>query len=312
MNRATRIRAARAEYLAMRRTLGYQLADPEHLLQQFVDYLDTIGADSITIDNALTWARQPAGADPYWWSVRLSTVRVFARYLHAVDPDLAQPIPPRLLPTRPCRAVPYLYSGQQVLAIMNATDRLRKPLRRETLRTLIGLLAATGMRVGEAIVADVTDLDLTRGTIRVTGKLGRVRVLPLHPSTSQALADYLQLRTTALPTPKTSALFVSNAGTRLIYNCVQDTFARLAAQAGVSATSRRCRPRIHDLRHSFAVNSLTDAYRSGADIDGRLALLSNYLGHRDPASTYWYLTGSPELFGLVADRLEHRLAGRRT
>ena len=102
MNRSTRIRAARAEYLAMRRTLGYQLTDPEHLLQQFVDYLDTIGADSITIDNALTWARQPAGADPYWWSARLSTIRVFARYLHAVDPDLAQPIPPRLLPTRPC------------------------------------------------------------------------------------------------------------------------------------------------------------------------------------------------------------------
>ena len=180
MNRANRIRAARAEYLAMRRTLGYQLTDPEHLLQQFVDYLDTIGADSITIDNALTWARQPAGADPYWWSVRLSTVRVFARYLHAVDPDLAQPIPPRLLPTRPCRAVPYLYSEQQVLAIMNATDRLRKPLRRVTVRTLIGLLAVTGMRVGEAIAADVTDLDLTRGTIRVTGKLGP------GPSTSAA------------------------------------------------------------------------------------------------------------------------------
>ena len=148
MNRANRIRAARAEYLAMRRTLGYQLTDPEHLLQQFVDYLDTIGADSITIDNALTWARQPAGADPYWWSVRLSTVRVFARYLHAVDPDLAQPIPLRLLPTRPCRAVPYLYSEQQVLAIMNATDRLRKPLRRVTVRTLIGLLAVTGMFSG--------------------------------------------------------------------------------------------------------------------------------------------------------------------
>lgn len=219
--------------------------------------------------------------------------------------------PADLVPWRPCRATPYLYSGADIAALITAAASLRFPLRVTTYQTLIGLLAVTGMRIGEAIRLDGGDLDLVGGVLTVRqSKFGKSRLLPLHPTTTDALRGYLQRRDRLHPQPSTPAVFISPAGTRLAYCNVQATFARLARRAGLQPRSASCRPRIHDLRHSFAVASLLDAYASGQDGQARLTLLATYLGHVDPASTYWYLSAAPELLALAGQRLEDHLRER--
>ena len=301
---------ALADYLAMRRALGYRLVRPEKLLGQFLDYLDAADAQTVTVDLALSWARLPVGGELNWWAYRLSVLRAFATYLHTLDP--AHEVPAAdLLAWRPRRATPYLYSDADITALISAAGSLRTALRRATIATLIGLLAVTGMRVGEAIALDRDDLDLAAGRLLVRhGKFGKTRELPLHPSTNQALGRYLRLRARLAPATGTAALFVSTAGTRLIYCNVQHTFHRLVGLAGLAPRSASCRPRIHDLRHSFAVRAMLDAYAAGQDGQVRLTLLSTYLGHVHPANTYWYLSASPELMAVAGGRLEAHLAGR--
>jgi integrase len=301
---------ALADYLAMRRALGYRLARPEKLLGQFLDYLDRAGAPTVTVELALSWARLPTGGDVSWWSQRLSVVRGFAAYLHTLDP--AHEVPAAdLLAWQPRRATPYLYSDQDITALIAATASLRTPLRRATFATLIGLLAVTGMRVGETITLDCDDLDLSAGLLVVRhAKFGKTRQLILHPTTVDALRSYLHQRGQLTPAPATAALLVSTAGTRLLYCNIHWTFQRLVRRAGLTPRSTPCRPRIHDLRHSFAVRSMLDAYTAGQDGQSRLTLLSTWLGHVHPAHTYWYLSASPELMAVAGQRLEARLAGR--
>jgi integrase len=299
-----------ADYLALRRALGYRMARPQKLLGQFLDHLDQVGADTVTVAAALDWARLPAGADSNWWAHRLSVVRGFASYLQALDPRHQVPAAD-LLPHRPRRASPYLYSDTDIAGLIAATGTLRSSLRRATFATLIGLLAVTGMRVGEAIALNRGDVDLAAGRLTVRyGKFGKARELTLHPSTVEALRRYQRLRDRLAPATGTPALFVSLAGTRLIYCNVHATFHRLVARAGLRPRSASCRPRIHDLRHSFAVRAMLDAYAAGQDGQIRLTLLSTWLGHVHPGSTYWYLSASPELMALAAARLEAHLAGR--
>lgn len=304
------LRDALADYLAMRHVLGYRLARAEKLLGQFLDYLEQAGAATVTVELALSWARLPAGGDTSWWAHRLSVVRGFATYLHTLDP--AHEVPAAdLLSWQPRRATPYMYSDQDITALIAATASLRTPLRRATFATLIGLLAVTGMRVGEAIALDCDDLDLGAGLLLVRhGKFSKSRQLMLHPSTVDALRAYLRQRGQLTPAPATAALLVSTAGTRLLYCNVHWTFQRLMRRAGLTPRSTRCRPRIHDLRHSFAVRSMLDAYTAGQDGQSRLTLLSTWLGHTHPANTYWYLSASPELMAVAGQRLEARLAGR--
>jgi integrase len=237
--------------------------------------------------------------------VRLAAVRPFARYLAAIIPGTQIP-PPGLLPGPVSRrAVPYLYSGSEITALMAAAGAIRTPLRAATCQTLTGLLAVTGMRAGEVIRLDRTDLDWEHGLLTVRGgKFGKSRQLPLHPATVTALASYAALRDAHCPRPVTAAFFVSIAGTRLIYKNVHRTFHQLTRQAGLQPRSPACRPRIHDLRHTFAVTTLAGWYRDGGDVAARLPLLSTWLGHADPADTYWYLTGTPELLALAAARLD--------
>ncbi len=304
----TLLRAALADYLALRRALGYRLDRPQKLLDQFLAHLEAAHADVVTVQNALEWAQLPANSGSNWWGYRLSTVRGFATYLHALDP--AHEVPAAgLLPQRPQRATPYLYSDADVAALMAAAGTLSTPLRRATVVTLIGLLAVTGIRVGEAIALDRTDIDLTTGRLLVRhGKFDKTRQLWLHPTTLDALKRYQRLRDRAAPPTGTTAFFVSAAGTRLLYCNVHNTFHRLAAWAGLTPRSTACRPRIHDLRHSFAVHAMIDAYTSGQDGQVRLTLLSTWLGHVHPASTYWYLSASPELMTVAGLRLEAHLA----
>jgi len=188
---------------------------------------------------------------------------------------------------------------------------LRSSLRVATYRTLIGLLAVTGLRVGEAIRLDRCDLDLTHELLVVRdSKFGKSREVPLHPSTVRALRDYRRLRDRLQPTPSTPALFISPARTRLIYCNVHATFRQLRRRAGLQPRSASCRPRIHDLRHTFAIRTLLDGYQTDGDVQPRLALLSTYLGHVNPDSTYWYLSAAPELLALAGQRLERHLGAR--
>jgi len=234
--------------------------------------------------------------------------RGFATYLHSLDPSTEVP-PTDLLPLRSHRAVPYLYSDGDIVALMTAAEEiLRSPLRVLTYRTLIALLAVTGMRIGEAIRLNRHDLDFEAVLLTVRlSKFGKSRELPLHTITLEALQSYIRQRDQLLPRPTAPSLFVSTVGTRLLYCDVHWTFLRLVRHVGLQPRSMACRPRLHDLRHTFAVRTVMDAYRADADVAARLPLLSTYLGHTHPANTYWYLSAAPELLALAGKRLERSL-----
>jgi len=303
------LRGQLANYLALRRALGYRLERPEKLLNQFLDHLEHGSEEVITVPSALGWAQLPANADSNWWAYRLGVVRGFATYLHAIDPVHEVPAT-GLLPQRPLRASPYLYSDAEIAELIAATATLRTPLRQATFATLIGLLATTGIRIGEAIGLDRGDVDLASGRLTIRfGKFGKTRELALHPSTIEALRTYRRLRDKSAPPTGTSAFFVSTVGTRLIYCNVHHTFHRLIQDVGLTARSASCRPRIHDLRHTFAVKAMLDAYAAGEDGQTRLTLLSTWLGHVHPRHTYWYLSAAPELMALAGQRLETHLVG---
>jgi integrase/recombinase XerD len=297
------------DYVALRRSLGFKLEREARLLPDFVACVEKSESPGITVPLALAWAKQPSDATSNWWATRLAMVRGFAHYARTLDPR--HEVPPRdLLPVTRSRPSPYIYSEADVRALMDATHRvyrLRDPFRSHTYRTLIGLLASTGMRVGEAIDLDHTDLDSKEGILTVrNGKFDKSREVPLHPSTLDALREYACHRDRRFPHPQSSAFLLSLASTRLFYKNVHPTFLRLVEWAGLAKRQPR-RPRIHDLRHSFAVHTLADAYHAGLDVERQVPLLSTYLGHVNPSSTYWYLSAVPELLGAAARRLETSL-----
>jgi len=304
----TALRQALSDYLAVSRALGYRLARAEKLLA-ILAFVEDRGEEHLTIETALAWATTPAGADPSWMSRRLSDVRRFAVHLRGIDPATQVP-PADILPARTRRATPYLYSAEEISALMTATATLRGSHRQATYRTLIGLLAVTGMRVGEVIGLDSDDFDALGGVLTIRcGKFGKSRELPLHRTTVAALEDYLDRADRPHQASTVPALLLSPAGTRLLYVNLQNTFQRLVRHCGIAPRSTACRPRLHDLRHGFAVNTILDAYRDGDDPGARLAILSTYLGHINPVHTYWYLSASPELLKLAGDRLERHLGG---
>lgn len=305
------LRSALNDYLATRRALGFKLEDAARLLSNFVDHVEEAGATTVTTELALAWATRPQGTHPSWWAARLGAVRGFAKYLAAVDPTTEVP-PVDLLPHRSRRAVPYLYSPDEIAALMAAARRLRSPLRAATYETLIGLLAATGMRVGEAIGLARPDVDLGSETLVVrAGKFNKSREVLVHESTVAALKAYAGIRDRLCPLPAAPNFLVSTAGTRLIYKNVQFVFSQLTREVGLVPRSPRCRPRIHDLRHRFAVETLRRWHEAGLDVEAHLPALSTYLGHTNPSSTYWYLTATPELLATAAERLEVHTGGQR-
>ncbi len=299
------------EYLAVRRSLGYKLERAGKLLMQFLVWLDERDHSVITTDRALEWATLPPATGSNWHRQRLSVVRGFAAHLHAIDPTHEVP-PADLLLSRPRRAVPYLYTDREVLALMDASSIIPTPHRAATMRALIGLLAVSGMRIGEAIRLDRSDIDTGHALIVVRdSKFGKSRELALDLTTIAALRRYLGRGDRPTPVEPTAAVFTSATGTRLTYCNVHLAFKRIVHHAGLQPRSAGCRPRPHDLRHTFAVNSILDAYRFGDDVQARLPLLSTYLGHVHPGSTYWYLQAAPELLALAGQRLEDHLQGGR-
>ena len=297
---------ALTDYLAVRRSLGFKLTRDGLLLRQFVAFCEQTGANRITSEVALVWVTSPAKASPSWLNMRLSMVRGFACWLQASHPSTE--VPPRgwLPPVR--RTTPYLYSEADIVALMAAAQRARWPLSAATYETLVGLLAVTGLRIGEAIRLDRADVSLADGLLTIReSKFGKTRQVPIHPSTVENLRSYLRRRSTLSPAPSEPALFVHPAGNRINYEAVQGMFRSLVQRNGLTPRSERCRPTIHGLRHTFAVNTLVGWYRDGVDVQARLPVLSTWLGHADPKWTYWYLSATPELLTLAAQRLEDSL-----
>jgi integrase len=292
------------DYLAVRRALGHKLVGPEYLLEQFLAFLDQAGAKRVTTELAVAWATLPTGASAVYQAQRLSAVRRFASWLQSIEPSTEVP-PTDILTARPRRAVPYLYTDDEVAAIMAATQSLGSPMRRCTYEALIGLLVTTGLRVGEAIRLDRDDVCSGPDLVRVLrSKFDRSREVPLHPSTAQALRCYGQRRDELCPGPRSAGFFLNGTGTRLRYCNVHWVFQKLLRNAGLGACSGRGGPRMHDFRHTFATNTLLDWHRASADVQAMLPLLSTYMGHVGPESTFWYLSATPELLGLAARRLE--------
>jgi len=299
---------AAEDYLMVRRALGSKLEDYDHLLRDFVAFLEAAGATTVTIELAVAWAGLPGeGAHPSYLAKRLCVVRGFARHLQAFDSKAEVP-PVGLLASGTCRAIPYLYSDEEIAALMEAARSLTPVLRGATYETLIGLLRATGMRVGEAIRLGRNEVCFEEGVLVVwKSKFNKSRELALHESTLGALRAYAELRDELCPEPGASSFFVPRGGARLAYSTVQGTFAHLCQEIGLKARSERCRPRLHDLRHVFASSTLLGWYQAGLDVQAKLPLLSTYMGHANPASTYWYLSALPELLALAAERRERVL-----
>jgi integrase/recombinase XerD len=296
------------DYLRLRRALGFKLERHGRLLPSLVGHLESAGAATLTTELALTWATAVENK-PDEWAIRLSIARGFGIYLQSLDPDTEVP-PADLLPRKRRRADPYLYTEVEIADLMDAAKTLRFPLNRATYQTVIGLLASTGMRIGELIALDRDDLDPTERTLLVrNAKFADTRLLVLHRSTVKALDAYAALRDELWPEARTPAFFMSTAGTRLALANVETTFRYLVRTAGLEPRSERCHPRIHDFRHRMVVVSLVDWYRQGADVAALLPALSTYLGHTCPAFTFWYVSATPELLVLAAAHLEH--AGRR-
>jgi integrase len=297
------------DYLRLRRALGFKLERAGHLLPQLVAYLEAAGVATVTSELAIAWARLPGHTQPNHWAQRLAIARGFARYLRALDPATEVP-PAGVFPTRRHRPTPFLWSQRDICRLLESTRALRPALRAASYQALFGLLATCGMRVGEAVGLDRDDVDLRAGVITIRhAKFDRTRLVPLHPTVTEALSRYATERDRLCPRPRARAFFVSSAGTRLDRSGVGKTLRKITTALGMRTDS--VHPRAHDLRHSFAVDTLIRWQRSGLSVDEHIATLSTYLGHVSPADTYWYLSASPELMGLAAQRLHTRYGGRR-
>ncbi len=293
---------ALSDYLQLRHSLGHEVAEAGWLLPDFVRYLDTHDHPTVTIQAALNWAQHgEAGRVSTVGPRRMTAARGFARYLSGIDARTEVP-PLGLMPHRQRWRKPFIYTPAEIQAMTGQARSIQPPLRAATYDTLIGLLASSGLRIGEAIKLDRSDVDWTGGVLLIReSKFGKSRLVPLHTSTIGALSDHARLRDELQPRPKESSFFVSGTRHRLSYAVVSQTFRKLVDNARVG-TDAPSPPRLHDLRHTFAVRTLLSWYRSGEDVQARMPSLSTYLGHREPASTYWYLSAAPELLALAAAR----------
>ena len=301
------IRQAVEEYVAVRRSLGFDLRAPAGALRHFAAFMETEGAAYITAELALCWAMLPPRAQPATWAGRLGVVRRFAAWRRATDPRTEVPSQ-ELLPHRYRRKSPYIYTDEEIQDIVGSAAHLpsARGLRARTYATLFQLLAVSGMRVSEALALDLRDVDLEQGilTIRRT-KFGKSRLLPVHPSTTHALSRYRKERDRLVPGPATPGFFVSERGTRITDCSARYTFAKVCQEIGLRtrATGHGRGPRLHDLRHRFAARTLISWYRAGLEVERELPKLATYLGHVHINETYWYLEAVPELLELACERL---------
>lgn len=295
-------------YLALRRAVGFQLRDYDDLLAGFARFADARGETTVRAETALAWAA--AGSTDGACARRLSTVRGLARYLTAFDP--ATQIPPRGPFNPPERGTPHIYSEPEITRLIEAARELTPARFGATVATLIGLMASTGLRSSEARRLDHGHVDLDGEQITVWhSKSGRSRRLPVHASTVAALSDYAAARDEAGPASPEAAFFANCRDARMSAGVLSAAFRELRDRAGITRPAHERPAVIGDLRHTFAVTTILSWHRAGLDVQRQLPVLSAYLGHVNPAQTYWYLHGTPELMMLVAERLEHHPRGTR-
>lgn len=297
-------------YLNVRRHLGYDLSTSERVLKQFVSFLETKNEQYLTDELFLEWKRAFGKASQSTWARRLSMVRQFALWLHGLDPS--HQIPPQsLIPDRYRRKQPYIYSDDEIRRLIEGAMGLpsRDGLRAITYPAFFGLVSVTGLRISEAIALNDSDVDMENGIIRVcNGKNGRERLLPVTECTKSYLNEYARKRDRLLG-HFAEAFFVADEGIRLTDCAVRYNFAQVCQRVGLRPAQHFYRhgvgPRIHDLRHTFAVRVMINWYRQGKDIDAEMLKLINYLGHQDLSNTYWYIEAVPELLALAAQRVDH-------
>lgn len=294
-----------ANYLALRRSLGYKLEQDERLLRSFTTYLEEKSEPTITAAIAMEWALFPKNVRPSHWSKRLSVVRLFAQYLITFVPETEVP-DKSLLYAKTQRTEPYLYTDKQVKQILDACLKEKsKGLRHLTYYTLFGLLVVTGCRIREIVNLTVNNVNLETGIITIRGsKFGKSRNLPIGPSTNDKLIAYSSRRDAFPRQPGIDNYFLSEQGRPLTVNGVETFYVRLSKKIGLRHKTDSFGPRIHDFRHSYAIKTIIKWYRSNADVHQLMPLLATYLGHKKPSDTYWYLTNVPELMALAAERFE--------
>lgn len=299
------------DYLSLRRSLGFKLKKHSRFLREFALFLEQEDAGRITTRLALQWATQPEHIKQAEWAARLSVVRGFARYWSATD--AATEIPPEgLLPFRPSRAKPYLYSDVQIQQLLEAAKNMptTHSLQPWTYHCLFGLLAVTGLRISEALNLRSADVDWAEGILTIRdSKFGKSRLIPLHPSSIKVLSDYGSRRDRLFAVRKTPYFFCSRYDGRLDEGQVRRVFYVISRRIGIRGAADSHGPRLHDFRHRFAVQTLLRWHHNGEDVRRRLPVLSTYLGHGHVTDTYWYVTGTPELMAAVGQQLEKRWEG---
>ena len=302
------------DYLELRRALGFKLRDYHVCLRELVSFLESKGSPRITTKLALEFATQRKQQKPVTWALQLCIVRGFALYRAGTDPTTEIP-PQGVLPFRAKRATPYLYTQQEIRRLLSAALNLVTPhkLQPRTYYCLFGLLAVSGMRLGEALNLKPHDVDWSESVLTIrNAKFGKSRLVPLHRSTRDVLLDYAERRDHTYASRPVSYFFISSHGTRLEATNVSKVFRQLCRQIGLRAPNTRHGPRIHDFRHRFAVETLLRWYRSGEEVTHRLPVLSTYLGHGNVTDTYWYISNTPQLMASAAERLEARWKGVRS
>ena len=303
------LREAMQQYLSLRRSLGFELINVGSILESFVAFAERKAASHVTIDLTLRWVKLSTAKEPATLAARVNIVRRFAIWRSAADKRTEIP-PKNLMPYRYYRKPPYIYSNEEIGRLVGTARNLPSPkgLRGSTYATLFGLIAATGMRISEAVCLDRQDVDLQEGVLRIrNSKFRKSRLVPVHMTTRDALSDYAEHRDRVFPRHQSVAFFVSERGTRVTYWAARDNFAVVSRQIGIRKKVKGKRvgrgPRLHDMRHRFAAQTLVDWYRAGIDVEREIHKLSTYLGHAHVNDTYWYLEAVPELLELATQRL---------
>jgi integrase len=294
------------EYLDERRGLGFALEVPGSQLMAFAHFADALGhRGPLTCQLITSWARDEAKrATPLTWARRLGIIRPFAAHRARVEPGTYVPEANTFGRSRR-RLAPHLYTDQEIVDLLAVASRLKGTMRPATYRVLFGLIAATALRVSEALRLECADVDLDAGmlTVRQT-KFAKSRLVPLHPTTIRALKHYLAIRQRHLPTVSDGPFLASAKGTALARSTVHRVFAQLRDQLGWTARGSHAVPRIHDLRHTFICRRVQLWREHGTDIDNAMEALSTYVGHAKVSDTYWYLTAAPDLMSVAGRRFE--------
>jgi len=298
------------DYLVLRRSLGFKLREYGECLHEFVSFLEKNRSSHITTKLAVEYATQRQDEKQVSWTRRLIIIRGFATYRIGADPKTEIP-PVGVLRFRSQRARPYLYSEGEICRLLETALEMksRYELHPHTYYCLFGLLAVSGLRLGEAINLKPQDVDLSEGVLTIRGaKFGKSRLVPLHSSTCAVLLKYAKRRDKIFALPVTY-FFVTGSGTKLWKGNLSAIFRELSRRIGIRNPGVRHGPRLHDFRHRFAIETLLRWYRTGEEVNRRMPVLSTYLGHGNVTGTYWYLGSTPELMAAASKLIETRWKG---